>query len=344
MNAVRLAVRVLAVAALTASAALAGCSDKKITIRQYPVFYTPQLKTVAVMSFSTQVPDRSAGTILADGLAAGLQSTGTYTVYNHNHLDSLLRERDIRIAMGDDAAATAQQVGKLGNVQALLVGTVTSYGATTRTEHRREPQTAYDRQGNPRFLGYREYDYTRNEATVGVTAALLRVPEGTPIHAVSVPVVGQEASEGSPPGMDPRTCLASATNRAIRLLIQEFAVTSRQIALKPSRDFRTASALYDNKWAFTTKFRQTDEKMYVVASLPAECDRNRFRVTIVRKDQRVELAAVDVVWSRQFAGRGYEFSPRTIAAAGGGPGDYTAKFYSGPEPVMTCDFRLLAGP
>jgi hypothetical protein len=50
----------------------------------------------------------------------------------------------------------------------------------------------------------------------------------------------------------------------------------------------------------------------------------------------------DVVWRREFpsAGKSYVFSPRDVAAKGGGPGVYLAKFYAGPEPAMTSEFTI----
>jgi hypothetical protein len=61
---------------------------------------------------------------------------------------------------------------------------------------------------------------------------------------------------------------------------------------------------------------------------------------IVRENTREELAAKDIVWSKKHGSFGYAFSPKSIADAGGGPGKFIIKFYSGPEPVMTQDFKI----
>jgi hypothetical protein len=80
--------------------------------------------------------------------------------------------------------------------------------------------------------------------------------------------------------------------------------------------------------------------MFVVVELPAECDKNDFKITIVRKDQREDLAVQKVRWSRQNKSFGYEFNPSEIAAAGGGVGEYEIKFYSGPDPVIRKKFKI----
>lgn len=70
------------------------------------------------------------------------------------------------------------------------------------------------------------------------------------------------------------------------------------------------------------------------------CDRNPFKLTIVRKDQRTDLAVQNFRWSKEHHSFGYLFNPSEIAAKGGGPGDYEVKFYSGPEPVLRRTFRI----
>ncbi len=79
--------------------------------------------------------------------------------------------------------------------------------------------------------------------------------------------------------------------------------------------------------------------MYVVLSLPPQCDRNRFRITIIRKDERATIVYQDLVWSSKYGAFGYLFSPKKIVEIAG-PGAFTAKFYSGPEPIMMHDFRI----
>ncbi len=331
-----------AAAAFLVAAACGGCSEK-ITITQYPVFHDQQPKSIAVIPFRSAT-DPGAGVAVSDMLAASLAANGTYAVSNRNDLSALMDERDIQIAFGTDAAASAAKFKKLGKVQAILVGTVTTYAATTRNEQKSDPIFNYDNKGNQYFTGaYNSYVFTRHEANVAVSATLIRVSDGTPIHATAGPAQSNSWAQGSPPQYDANACLANATRSVVDQLVKEFAVTRCQISVKPADDLRTATELYDNKWEYADKFRKTDEKMYVVVRLPAVCDRNRFRITIVRFNERKDLAVNDIVWTSKFGSYGYMFSPKDIAAKGGGPGEYLVKFYSGPEPVMTRRFRIEPG-
>ena len=53
-----------------------------------------------------------------------------------------------------------------------------------------------------------------------------------------------------------------------------------------------------------------------------------------------ELAARDIEWTKKYGAYGYAFNLKSIVQAGG-PGEFTVKFYSGPEPVFTRDFRIV---
>jgi len=327
---------------------LGGCT-KKMWITQIPEWWTPELGkiSIAVVSFRNQTADRTAGDIMSDELANALRANGSYeNVFNRNDLRTLLDQRDLQLALGGSNASLAAQLRDVPglNVQALLVGSVITYTATSRSQRKIDQRVvAYTKQGNP-IVRPVAYTYTRNEANVSATAALIRIRDGSTIYATpSPPPNWQQWAEGSPPKQDAYACLAVARSNVVSQLLTHFSVTRRQIEVKVGKDFRTASELYDNKWTWTNSFAAGDEKAYVVLTLPASCDRNRFRITIIRDQQREDLFASDLVWDRQYGGRGIEFSPKDVAAKGGGPGAYVAKFYSGSEPVLTYKFTITAG-
>ena len=332
--------RLVRAAALALLAAMGGGCSKKVWITQIPPFYTPDLKTIAVVPFRNRSTRRDAGNVIADKLAAALMANGAYKVFNRNDLSALMDQQDLKIALGGDTSAAADKFKQHTNVQAILIGTVTTFSATSKTQRRRDPQYLYDKRGRKRLVGYRTYDYTRNEANVSVTAVLIRVSDGTTIHSTPRPASKQIPSEGESPAMDPYACAAVAADWVVYQLVADFAPVRRQISLDSGKALRTATELYDGKWTYSDKFSATDEEMFVVVALPASCDRNRFRITIVRKGERVDLAFMDIVWTSKYTGFGYPFNPREIAEKGGGPGEYEVKFYSGPEPVLRRTFKI----
>lgn len=334
---------------LAAGMFLAGCGEKDIVITNYPTFYDGQIKTIAIVPFRNASGVASAGNIVSDALAAQMAVNGTYKVYNRNDQRILQDEHDLRTELGLSNEQIAAKFRDIANVDAILVGTVNSYASTKHDDPRTEQTpiwqyNAYTKQMYIAGYNTRQYIFTRNEGNVSASAVLIRASDGTTIYATPSPVTGNFWAQGSPPQYDPYACLNEATNWLILKLVQTFAVTRSTITVKEDEDFRTASELYDNKWTWTNNFKSTDTQGYIVTTLPKVCDRNRFRITIIRKNAREDLSVEDIVWkavpTSDKTAHGITFSPKAIVEAGGGPGEYEAKFYSGPEPVMRHTFRI----
>ena len=336
-------------------AAGAGCT-KKITIYRCPPFWTPKIRSVAVVPFSAPGSAGPAGINIADELAAALATNPAYKdVYNRSHFQHLLDEERVRSSMTDDPDAMqrlAAAFKKWGKAQTILVGRVTQYHPTRQDTPKREPQNIWNKQTQKMIAGHRNYIHTRYEAHVAVTAWLIDVATGRRLHATPGAVKGFAWSETSPggsaPEMDSDGCLAAATNQIVRELRQQFGVTLAEIEVNPDKDFVLATGPpHDNKWPTANSFSESDDKGLIVLRLPPVCDRNRFRITIARKGTKTDVLDMDnVVWQRKYpaAGKSYEFSPRDVAAKGGGPGVYLAKFYAGPEPVMIREFTITNAP
>jgi hypothetical protein len=338
---------------LTGMIAAAGGCNEKITIYRCPPFWTPQIRSVAVVPFSAPRAAGPAGVNIADELAAALATNPAYKdVYNRGHFRHLLDEKRVRSSMTDDPDAM-QRLGasfkKWGKAQTILVGRVTQYTATKRDTPKQDPQYVWNNTTQQmQIAGYRRYIHTRYEAHVSVTAWLIDVATGRRLHATPGAVKGfawaQSGYGGSAPKRDANGCLAVATNFVVAELLKQFGVTLAEIKINRDKDFVLATGpAYDNKWPTTNSFSASDDKGVIVLRLPPVCDRNRFRITIVRKGTKVDVVDMNnVVWQRKYpaAGKGYEFSPRDVAAKGGGPGVYLAKFYAGPEPAIIREFTI----
>jgi hypothetical protein len=321
-----------------------GCS-KEITIIRYPPFWTPQLKSIAVVPFRSADP--RVGEQFADELANSIRATGTYRVFNRSEIAEMARLQDVQIAFGDDQVATAAQLRKIStlNVQAIVIGRVVTFTATRRDEPREEPVMVWDNASKQMVPtgAVKKSVFTRNEGNVGATVALMDLT-GKTIHATAQPATSMQWAQGSPPPMDQFACRSTAATNVVGQLVEEFAVVRKKIQIDPDKAFKIACGCYDGKWDERKSFKASDKKMLVVLCLPSDCDRNNFRITIIRKDQREDLAATSVVWSSKFPaiGKEFEFNPSDIASKGGGAGAYTAKFYCGmdPQPIHTMDFKI----
>jgi len=321
---------------------LSGCKTEFV-VYQYPAWWTPgKVKSVAVLPFRCPAaPNTKGGEILSDMIASRLASSGTYhRVYNRNDLKALLDEHDLKLMMSKDPGAVVSKLHKVVDVQAVLVGSVISYAATTRNERKRTPIYGTNAAGQLIITGYNNYTLTRHDANVSSTASLLTANSGQSIYSLPAADGGKAWAQGSPPSQSAFGTLEAATRVAANRISEYFIVVRKMIEVDKSKALRTAKELYDGEWVWQKNFKVDDQKMYVVVSLPATADRNLFKIKIIRKGTRKDLAVRDVKWNKKYKGFGYDFSPKQLAAGGGGAGTYTAKFYSGQKPVLTCDFQL----
>jgi len=339
-----------------------GCGGEQIQILQYPAFFDPDdpsrnVKSLVVLPFRNQASKAAgarAGEAVSEELSGLLSGSGTYQkVYNRNDLSNLMDQQDLAIAAGGDSNAMAAALRKRGAVEALLTGAVTAYDSSsrTRTEMRQQfvgmnPQT--------KAPIYRPVmmQITTNEGTVTVTSALIRVRDGAQIHATG-PVYGRYRSEGTGGVASEPECLRRATSQAVFGCREHFAVVRKTITVE-SDAFRVARAYYDGEWDEEDEFTTIDTEAFVVLKLPSQCDRNRFRISIVREGRQKDLFVAKVRWVNKTqpvhagseltanpcqVGLGFRFSPRDLAQKAG-PGTYIAKFYAGPKPALTYEFDI----
>ncbi|MCL5736479.1 MAG: CsgG/HfaB family protein, partial [Actinobacteria bacterium] len=112
---------------------VAGGCAQSFTAREYPPFYEPNLRTVAVVPFRNETRTAGAGLMAAEDLAAALQVNGTYAVIRPYKLQSLLRDKKLPEMSRTDYAKDAGQFRQLGSVQAFIVGRVLRDPGTAQT-------------------------------------------------------------------------------------------------------------------------------------------------------------------------------------------------------------------
>jgi hypothetical protein len=331
---------------LIAAAALGGCT-KKIHIIQYPVFWDQAPKTVAVTPFRNETQLRHIGMQVTSDLATKLTANGSYTVFDRTLLKAYLSENDLQRAFGTDQEAAASTMVKIGKVQAILTGAVTTCNwPPTRTQTKIVQQRFYNRNGSSYTRPVRQYIRT-NEAELKANASLLRITASGPKVIHSRPVRAYVKSEGQTPELSREACLAVARTDIVQQLLEHFAVVRKIIKVKPSETFFTATDQpYAGKWPKSKQFSiSAEEKVLLVLMLPRQCDKNNFRITVSRKKGCTELLTFEVLWTKELSaapnGKQFIIDPADLAAKGGGPGEYVIRLFSGqPKPAIEHKIKI----
>ncbi len=323
-------------------AMLAGCSAE-IPIVEYPQFWTPELKSIAVIPFDAA--NKQQGEAFADELANTLRANGTYTVFNPAEVKGMLKVQDLQIAFGSDKAAMEAQLRKIESldVQAVMFGRVTN--DQTKSEKYTKMEPIYDWDPYTKqyvYKGDRPVVMTRNESTVTATASLLRAKDSRQIHATAS-CGWKQTEDAQVPSKTAAECHAICVSQTVAQLVREFAVTRQVVKVNPNEAFKIVASekCYDGKWEERKSFSSEDKCMYVVLSLPVQADRNKFRITITREGGREDLATQELVWSRQFpdVGKAVMFDLSQVAR---GKGNYTVKLYTmlDAKPALAKTFAL----
>ena len=322
---------------------LIGCSGKKkaIPIVSYPSFWTPKLKRVAILPFKNYSRYRGAGRIISDKLDALLTTNKTYQVYSREHLRQVLAEQDLA-ATDMINSATAVKLGRLASVQAIIVGAVTRYEGSTRSETRynQVPRFRRNRRGQMVIAGYRSvpYRWTRHEGTCEANAKIISTETGKVLDSFSESQM--RYAQGRSPRVSRSMLMTQAAQAVAWRLLANVAVT-RQFIQPPKNALALASGYFDGKWDYL-KTLKPNQSFYVVVRLTNKCDRNRFKVAIARAGDDVRSN----LWEKQFAWRAgqgtwqIKLAASKLISAAAGEGEFILKLYSGPSPVLTKKFKI----
>ena len=314
----------------------AGCGGghlKFVQVTRYPTFYQPELKRVAVIQFRNQTGVPEAGEYMSRRLEIALTTNKTYDVYSRQNLKDVLTEQDLS-ATDLVAPETAQRIGKLTGVQAIICGVCSRYAANTRLVTVKK--WIYVPNGRSYIA---EVPATQHEALVECNVVVIDAATGQQIAAVHAPAPVAWV-EGTPaPWLGTGSVLQYAEMLSIAKVVQEIAVTRKLIRLG-KEVLRTATGEYDAKPDCQDRFVPADTDVQGVVTLPAEACRNTFKLTIVRKNEREDLADQEFVWAEGSATEYYKFPIATLVEKGG-YGLYTMKLYSGHAPIAWHDFEIL---
>ena len=340
------------------AAGAAGCSAT-LPVQQYPPFYDPELKTVAVLAFANKTLHPKAGEHLSGRLAEALRDNGTYEVVDPEALKTKLLEADLTPAPGADAEAVAAALRKLGGIDAFLIGEVTGFAAErgSYAEVWEDPWYGPGYGGSGRWgwgWGYRRWHpywgyglsghypvyrrYSHTNAYVAARAALVRTADGSTIHATPVPLAAHLRSVDEPPRMRDELLMDAAAAVADGL-VGTFAIVPKRLKVSKGKTLRTARKRPDGELKFTDDFRAGETELVVVLRLPPAAARNAFRIVLARKKDPQPVAEETVVWSADDEALELAFSlPALVEAAG--TGDFEARLYAGETLVLKRGFEI----
>ena len=320
--------------------AVSGCA-KKFNVCLFPHFYDPQLKMLAVAEFQSNSPSPIPGKQFAHRLAVALVRNGTYMV--SEPVEPLGGYDDPQIdAMVDKLAGKAQAVIIGGHEVEVYAGYPfrggISFGVGGFSHGSR-----YGGHGG-RWTWDDYFDgYYVNSVIVRTWASMIALPSGDEIHSTpNIEVIVED--DPWPAGDSIEELVDRALTEAADRLVEQFAIVSKQIEVNPREALRTADARTDHGWRFTDDFSSTADEMFIVLTLPDEADRNTFEVVIRRDDDKSKrtLTGAAIVWDRRDEELVLTFSPKRIAEAGGGTGEYRAVFNSQGKEVFNRDFDIRA--
>ncbi len=355
--------------------AAGGCA-KSFTARKFPVFYDPNLRTVAVVPFVNETRVPGAGVLVAEDVAAALQANGTYSILSPRRLRTLVRQKKLQQLWEGDAARNAGIFRRFGSVQAFVMGRVVRDISGTQSYPRVSGDTGYytqesrlagpdryqlapeaskeEQEEEERFgdeyspyyypywywnYPYHDYPEYMAQARIAVVVSMVRTSDGAVLYETPAPVVGHANLTGSH-RITSGDAILDAAHRAVTRIVKDLAVVPVTVTVTPGTDIRTAVGRTDGRWDFSDTVSASDEWMYVVLRLPPLVGRNSFRLTVTpRRNPNETVTVRDFVWPVGARLHAVQFSPREIVAHAG-PGQYTVSFCAQGQQVMQHNFKI----
>jgi hypothetical protein len=290
---------------LAALCCFVGCT-KTIEINRYPSFYTPDLKSLAVLPFDNDTLNDRAGQFMSEQLVKALRANGTYKVLDPRELSAKLGAEELKKLPPADVQSAAELIGRLDNTQAFIIGTTTTFTSARYSYARPYGGYGYGyRYGmlgggyGRRSYGRRGYLYdpywnypidygSQNQGRAAVRAKLVVISEGKIVSETAVNVGHSVISEGDPPYKTPDECLIEASRRAVDKLVGRFAIVPRRVKIPLDK---------------ALKISADSSGIRAVVALPPQCDRNPFRLEVTESGQSDPLLHKEFIWSNRHSRR-----------------------------------------
>ncbi len=336
-----------ALAVLAAMVSPAGCS-RSIWIAQYPPFYDPRLKTVAVMPFDSRSTRPEAGAAIAERIAKVLRANGTYSVISGEELQALMTSLKVRILPDDKPREVARKLAAAGNIQAVLVGKVlnlqTESKAVAMAEGGSSDEDRYGFESPRRAFGdddervAKTRRTTRNSGRIAADVFFLGIGDCSSIYAAMPGAVAAFSALADESKLNREQCLEKAYDLLGAKLAAAFACVPKRIKIPRRGVLATARKGPSGDLRLTSRFTP-GEQLHVLVRLPEVCSYNRLRVEIARPANPLRLAGHSFTWSRDRPIYSWVFDLSLLAHTAGA-GEYVVNLYCLDKLALSRGFRI----
>lgn len=304
---------------------VAGCG-KSVEITEYPTFYSPALKHVAVLPFRNDAYHYGAGQKIAGDFARSLSNNGTYDVLN------MADQPQVVGVPSSEQFKTAIRRLHAQGIQAVFVGKVTDYRFNEYISYDPDFDGCDDGYYDPAFVN-QQITYTAN---VGVMVSMLDTKTGKVINATPLPVTAESENfiSGffSESEISKQRLFSNATDRAVEKLLKQFCVTQQTIHLH-GKSFVTGKLENDGVFKKSSKLISANDSA-IVLTLPVECSLNTFTVTVKQTEPATRtLLTETIIWQRGQIKKLFQLGKLT-------PGKYRADLIHTDKTIFSHKFEV----
>lgn len=331
---------------------LLGCGGgRSVYVTQFPEWNFENYKRVAVLPAKTT--DRAAlreCTVVSEQLTSRLSRSGAFEVLSILDLKDVLDAQDFSTLTDVDPNTQIPQ-GRIRMAQALIIPTITSYRLIR--EQINQPisrpltdpygRVLVDRFGRP-LLQTVFVPMYRHGVVLDGGVRIVDAANGQTLFSWSLPepITDDEKREGRPPSESAEEMAANAAREMAAAFFRVIAPTRVEVDLK-EKDLLVATEYFDGRYYGDGNRLPIgiDNFLLVIRRLPAECERNRFRLAIAPGNGTRNLFEQVFVWRSGLGPEGYSVRVPMKSLIDAGGRRFVAKLYSGgPQPILTRSFEL----